>query len=109
MLIEFLWPDLLWGLALGVTQRGLASTRADVADDDSEHTARSNCRAHHHQVCYGIAGDGFVGPLKNHGSGNANRLALALDDEANHTLLGEVSIWVCFGSISWGSFSTSWT
>ena len=72
----------------------LAIARAHVADEDSEHTARSNCRAHHRQVCYGIAGDGLVGPLKNHRSGNANRLALALDGEANHTLLGEVSIWV---------------
>jgi hypothetical protein len=86
----------------------LAIARAYVAEDDSEHRARSNCRAHRRQVCSGIAGDGLVGPLKNHRSGNANHLALALDGEANHTLLGEVSVWVCFGSISWGSFSTSW-
>jgi hypothetical protein len=85
-------------------ERMLAIARAHVADDDSEHTARSNRRARHGQVCYGIAGDGLVGSLKNHRSGNANRLALALDGEANQTLLGEVSMWVVLAQFSWGLF-----
>jgi hypothetical protein len=38
---------------------------------------------------------------------SANRLAPALVAEANHTLLGKVSIWVCFGSTSRNFFSKS--
>ena len=80
--------------------RVLTILRVHAVDGDSEHTARSNCRVHRFQICFGIADGVLAGPLTNRTSDIANHLAPTLDAEANHTARAEVSAWVYFGSIS---------
>jgi len=72
-----------------------AIARVHAADDDSEHTVRSNCRVHPSQVCYGIAGDGPVDPRENRKSDTATRLAQGLAREATDILPWRVLICAC--------------